>query len=340
MKLTNVVPAAVPASNRNAAAATPSAASTGSLTVAQMNLWNLFDTVDNPKTGDEVLTAEQYGVKLEKIAKAVVELGMPDIISVNEIENETVLADLVKRPELVKAGYSFVVNPPNDERGINVGVLYRDAKVEKVGVETINPKMSFPDGGRGQVDRSLLYARLPLIVDFKVRGAAQASEGAQLLTVAVNHFKSKLGGAAPEARRQMQGQYLGEWLDARQATRPSGATIVLGDLNANHGEGAYEKLAKRADGSTRFDDAPMKLDADDRYTYIYRNQKDLLDHMLVTAGRTDAIEAVKILHVNTPKEAKKSQWDPKVLAGFSDHDPMVASFDIDKLFGAGAKPKG
>jgi len=317
------------------ATATPKLGNEGNLRVGQMNLWNFFDAVDNPNSGDDVLTPEQYTIKVEKIAKAIVELGLPDVISVNEIENEQVLADLIASPALQSAGYKFEVQKTNDQRGITVGILYKGDKLEKVG-ETVapNPKMSFPDGGKGQVDSSLLYARAPLVVDFKLRGAAQSAEGAGILTVAVNHFKSKLGGAAPEARRQMQGQYLGEWLDARRATAPLGTTIVLGDLNANYGEGAFEKLATRADGTTRFHDAPLKLDQADRYTYIYRGQKDMLDHMLISNSVADAVTAVKILHVNSGKGANKSQWDPKVLAGFSDHDPMVTDFDISKLFAA------
>jgi predicted extracellular nuclease len=303
-----------------------------------MNLWNLFDTVNNPDTGDDSTTPtpEQYAIKLTKISNAIVELGLPDVISLNEIENETVVKDLLAQPALKDAGYKFVVQKSNDERGITVGMLYKDAKLEMVGQQTFNPKMSFPDGGRGQVDRSLLYARAPLVVDFKARGAAQAGEGAGLLTIAVNHFKSKLGGEAPEARRQMQGQYLGEWLDARSAAQPGGTTLVMGDLNAGYGEGAYEKLSKRADGSTRLYDAPLKLDAKDRYTYIYRGEYDLLDHTLVSSGHEDAIKAVRILHVNSPKDAKKSQWDPAVLAGYSDHDSMVTDFDLGKLLAAKA----
>lgn len=309
------------------------AADASNLRVAQMNLWNLFDTVNDPNTGDDQTTPteEQYAIKLTKIANAIVELGTPDVISVNEIENETVLKDLLAQPKLKDAGYQFIVQPTNDERGITVGVLYKGDRLEAVEQLSVNPKMSFPDGGRGQVDRTLLYARPPLVVDFKARGAAQAGEGAGLLTVAVNHFKSKLGGEAPAARRQMQGQFLGEWLDARRATRPGNAVIVLGDLNANPGEGAYEKLVTRADGSTRFYDAPQKVKAEDRYTYIYRGQKDLLDHLMVSAGREDAIRGVEILHVNTAKDAKKSQWDPNVLPGYSDHDSIVTDFDLPKL---------
>lgn len=313
--------------------AKPSGAPEGNLRVAQMNLWNLFDTVNDPDTDDDrtTPTPEQYAIKLTKISNAIAELGLPDVISLNEIENETVLRDLLAQPAIKDAGYRFIVQPTNDQRGITVGILYKDAKLEAVRHESFNPKMSFRDGGRGQVDRSLLYARPPLVVDFRARGAAQAGEGAGLLTVAVNHFKSKLGGAAPEPRRQMQGQYLGEWLDARRATRPGGATIVVGDLNAEHGEGAYEKLANRADGSRRFYDAPLRIKAEDRYTYIYRGTKNLLDHLMVSAGREDAITGVEILHVNTAKDAKKSQWDPTTIAGFSDHDTIVTDFDLGKL---------
>jgi predicted extracellular nuclease len=334
MQLMGATPSTAPVGVH--AALTPPAA--GSLRLGQMNLWNFFDTVNDPKTGDDqsTPTPEQYAIKLTKIANAIVELGTPDLISLNEIENETVLTDLLKQPQLKDKGYKFIVEKTNDERGITVGVLYNDTKLEAVGQTTVNPKMSFPDGGRGQVDRSLLYARAPLIVDFKLRGAAQAGEGAGLLTIAVNHFKSKLGGEAPEARRQMQGQFLGEWLDARRATRPGGAMIVMGDLNANHGEGAFEKLAKRADGTQRFYDAPLKLKAEDRYTYIYRGQKDLLDHVMMTSGREDAITGVQVLNVNSPKDARKSQWDPTVLPGYSDHDSMVVDLDVNKLLAAQA----
>lgn len=317
-----------------AATAAPAPSGAGTLRVGQMNLWNFFDSTDDPKTSDEVLTPDQYAVKVQKIANAIVALGTPDLISLNEIENADVVDALLKSDVLKGAGYKAIVEGLNDERGIRVGVLYRDSKVEVVGQEEPNPKMSFPDGGRGQIDRSKLYARAPLVVDFKLRGAEQAANGAGILTVAVNHFKSKLGGMGPEARRQAQGQYLGEWLDARNAAKPGATQLVLGDLNANYGDGAYEKLANRADGSKRFYDAPMNLAESDRYTYIYRGQKDLLDHMLVTSGREDAIKAVSVLHVNSPKGGKDGQWDPTVLQGYSDHDSLVTDFDVSKLVGA------
>jgi predicted extracellular nuclease len=306
------------------------------LRVAQMNMWNLFDTVNDPNTGDDdhTLTPDQYRIKLEKLARAIVAHGLPDVVSAAEIENEQVMLDLAARPELRKAGYKVVVQPHNnDERGIRTGMLYKGSKLEVVAIEAPNPKFSFPDGGRGQIDRSLLWARPPLVVDFKLRGAAQASEGAGLLTIASNHFKSKLGGEGPAARRAMQGQYLGEWVDARRATRPNDAIIVMGDLNAGHGEEPYEKVARRADGSTRLYDAPLNLPEAERYTYNYRGKVEQLDHVMVDNARKDAVTGVQILHVNTTPDAKKHQWNPKAIAGYSDHDSIVVDLNVAKLFG-------
>ena len=47
-----------------------------------------------------------------------------------------------------------------------------------------------------------------------------------------------------------------------------------------------------------------------------------------------AIKGVEIIKVNTEADAKKSQWDPKVIKGYSDHESIVVDFDSKKLFGA------
>jgi predicted extracellular nuclease len=336
------------AATQQAAKSVPAGGSTsggaGSLRVAQMNLWNLFDTEDAPAPiRDEQLTPEQYKIKLEKIAAGIVKLGLPDLISANEIENAKVLEDLAATDALKGAGYKVAIGPSNDLRGINVAAMYKGDKLEVVKLEQPNPKMAFPtDAGGGQVDSSLLYPRAPLVVDFRLKGAAaaasQAKDGSDLLRVSINHFKSKLGGDGPEARRQMEGEYLGEWLDKKAKSDPVAATIVLGDLNATYADGAYRNLASRKDGSARFYDAPLRVPEANRYTYWFHNKGDMLDHVLVTSGKEDAIKAVDILHVNAKQNPWKHEWDPKTVTGFSDHDPTVVEFDTDKLMAKAAAP--
>lgn len=332
------VAAATTATARGGSKQAPADAA-GKLTVAQMNLWNFFDDKDAPAPmRDEVLTTEQYQIKLEKISKAIVELGLPDLISVNEVENQEVLEALAATDALKGAGYKVAIGPTNDLRGINVAALYKGDKLEVAGIEQPNPKMSFPtDAAGGQIDEALLYPRAPLVVDFRLKGAEQAKDGSDLLTVAINHFKSKRGGDGPEARRQMQGEYLGEWLDKRAAKTPPAAQIVIGDLNATYADGAYRNLAMRKDGSARFHDAPLALPEKDRYTYWFQGKGDMLDHVMVSNAKKDAIDSVKILHVNANKNPYRDEWNPAKVKGFSDHDPTLVQFDIAKLMAAATK---
>ena len=167
-------------------------------------------------------------------------------------------------------------------------------------------------------------------------GALQAAVGVSQITMIANHFKSKLGGAKPEPRRQAQGAFVGDMVDQRRAANPSVPVIVLGDLNASYQDGAFQKLATRADGSQRLADMPMRLDAADRYTYSYRGSHDMLDHLLVTPELEAAATSVHIPHFNTPKDAPKRAGDATVPDGVSDHDPIVVDFDLSKLGAAHA----
>jgi predicted extracellular nuclease len=297
------------------------------LSVAQLNLWNFFDPVDNPATYDTVVPVGDYMARLSKLALVITTtLKSPNIISLNEIENERVLNDILNLPTLRAQGYKGVMRPSNDSRGINVAVMYC-GPLEVTGVDTPNPKESFKtDPAKGQIDPSLLYARPPLVVDFKLTGIGQALDGVKNLTVAINHFKSKLGGDGPEPRRQRQGEYLGEYIDKRQTADPNREYIVVGDLNAFYTDGAYKKLAYRKDGTERLTDVLNTLPDADRYTYIHRGQKNLLDH-LMTTGKL-RLSSVHIPHIDTVRGASRFRLDSTRPEGISDHDPILAVFQL------------
>lgn len=324
-----MAPAIAAASGRGPREAGASAAAL--FRVGTFNVENYFDTVDTPGFDDEVPSAADYSTKVSKLSKAIADkFGGADVIALEEVENQRVIDDLLARPELKGLGYRSVIMPTNDRRGINVAMIYRPT-VEVTGVEQFNPKVEMPDGGRGQVDPSRLYARAPLVVDMRWTGAGQAIDGARDLTVIANHFKSKLGGSGPEPRRQAQGEMLGGLVDARRAAQPNRAVIVLGDLNATYEDGAFRKLASRADGSKRLFDTPLTLPDADRYTYRYRGRPDMLDHLLVTPDLQAVHVATSIPHFNSAPDAGKYRRDPKVPQGSSDHDPIISTFDLAKL---------
>ena len=71
-------------------------------TVAFYNVENLFDTIDGPNDDAEFLPAaesqwntEKYNAKLAHIRQVMAALNMPMVMGVCEIENKSVLTDLI-----------------------------------------------------------------------------------------------------------------------------------------------------------------------------------------------------------------------------------------------------
>ena len=107
--------------------------------VAFYNLENLFDTIHQPEVNDIEFTPAgsmkwgtmKYNNKLHNLAYAISKLATdkycpqgPAIIGVSEIENRTVLEDLIKTGELANRNYGIVHYDSPDRRGVDVGLLY------------------------------------------------------------------------------------------------------------------------------------------------------------------------------------------------------------------------
>ena len=99
------------------------------------NLENLFDTINQPEVNDEEFTPaganhytpEVYKDKLIKLETVIADMGkeMNDdgvtLLGVAEIENITVLQDLIQQPSLKNRKWQIVHYDSPDERGIDVG---------------------------------------------------------------------------------------------------------------------------------------------------------------------------------------------------------------------------
>ena len=102
------------------------------------NLENLYDTVDNPITNDEEFlpggprnyNSVIYFDKLGKLATVISQIGTeinpdgPALLGVAEVENDTVLTDLVRHKLIEKRRYQIVHFDSKDIRGVDVGLLY------------------------------------------------------------------------------------------------------------------------------------------------------------------------------------------------------------------------
>ena len=193
--------------------------------VAFYNVENLLDIEDDPSTVDEDMLpladrnwdCEKYNKKLRDIAHVVSDLGnrhdVPALLGLAEVENRTVLRDLVEECRNVGIEYEFCHYDSSDERGVDVALLYRRDLFEIQRSRAITPKLDSPTR-----DILAVWGRLC---------------GADVF-VAVVHFPSRIGGVKfTEHRRVACCEQLRELIDSVKREEPHRRIIVMGDMNDN-----------------------------------------------------------------------------------------------------------
>ncbi|CAN5197279.1 endonuclease [soil metagenome] len=196
------------------------------------NLENLFDTINDPNTNDEDFLPEGayrytgaiYQDKLSKLSGVISELATdvtPDgvaILGVAEVENITVLEDLVKQPSLAKRGYKIIHHDSPDRRGVDVGLIYQPKYFKVQGSKPLFVQMPLRDDGSPGYTRDILW----------VWGIFDG----ELINVFVNHWPSRSGGEAASAPlRDNAAAVCRKVIDSLITANPSVKILTMGDLN-------------------------------------------------------------------------------------------------------------
>lgn len=193
------------------------------------NVENLFDTIDTPGVRDLEYTpagknnwdSKKYNEKLINLSTVIQEIAIettPDglaILGVSEVENITVLEDLVKMPKIVNRNYQIVHFDSPDRRGIDVGLLYQP-KYFKV-KHTSSHKLFFKDNPE-------YLTRDQLVVTGDLLG--------EEISIIVGHWPSRSGGQAASEIRRIQAAKLGRHIiDSLFSINPKAKIMLMGDLN-------------------------------------------------------------------------------------------------------------
>lgn len=202
-----------------------------SAVIAFYNLENLYDTVDNTMTNDEEFLPKgerNYGTeiylnKLNKLSTVISQIGTelnpdgPALLGVAEVENDTVLNDLVKQPALLKRNYKIVHYDSKDIRGVDVGLLYNPKYFV---VETSEKLFVQLPGG----SKDAYYTRDILWVKGKLDG--------ETIHIYVNHWPSRSGGEVRSApARNAAAEVCRHHMDSIAKLEPKAKVVVMGDLN-------------------------------------------------------------------------------------------------------------
>ncbi len=278
-------------------------AGTNEISLATFNAENFFDFKPPNPSSPPMPTVREYHRKLKKVADAIVRMGAPTILGLEEIENIGVLEDLAAEPALAGYDYRPVLIEGSDSRGIDVGFLVRGDLAEIEGASA-HPA---PGG---------ITSRPPLLITVTVH----LEGGERQLYAIVNHFTSMGGGVeATEPRRVAQASWNLELVKRLQTAHPDAMIAVMGDLNAYYDAPTLDTL--REGGLLHVYEA---VEGERPFTYIYQGEAETLDHILVTPPLFEHLVRVEALHIDAPftLPAEEDETARRV----SDHDPLVAVF--------------
>jgi hypothetical protein len=151
--------------------------------------------------------------------------------------------------------------------------------------------------------------------------AGEFTFGGQKVFVVANHWSSK-GGDEPlyghnqppfqgsEAKRTMQAETVNSFVDEITSVDPSANVVVLGDLNDFEYSDSVTTLTD--DGSSLLD-LPSTLPDDERYTYVFDGNSQVLDHIVLSPGLVGQTYDYDVVHVNAEFHDQASDHDPQVV---------------------------
>jgi hypothetical protein len=307
--------------------------------IAFYNLENLYDTIDDPATSDEDFTPDglykwntkRYYQKLDHISAVVSQIGDeytkggPVIIGFSEVENQSVLEDLISRPALKSSNYGIVHYDSPDKRGVDVALIYQ--KDHFTVLNSKNVKLSIPSRPDWTTRDQLVVSGL--------------FDGEQLYVI-VNHWPSRRGGEKRSAfLRNAAADLTKSIVDSIHGIDSIAKIVIMGDLNddptnkslTKHlGAKSDQKLTGRKD---LFNPMYNMFKKEGLGSLAYRDNWNLFDQIIVSGSllgddkSTYKFFKAKIFNKNflTQKEGAFAGYPFRTYVGsvwyggYSDHFP-------------------
>ncbi|MDR2160065.1 MAG: endonuclease/exonuclease/phosphatase family protein [Treponema sp.] len=332
--------------------------------------WNVQALFDGTETGNEyneyrgtTWNQEKYAARLNGLIQALNNLGeTPDILALEEVENDGVLKDLTGRTASGH-GYRWTFFANNPGHSLGVGVLSR-LPFTKTAVHSLNYQ--------GEV-----VPRPVLELWTEIRGSPMA--------LFICHWKSKLGGEDATGKlRRGAARIILRRIREIGKTHPSVPVLIMGDLNENHDEfyrrsgtaltalvpddpeaagmaGFGRTAAVQADFLILSKKRPPALeffspDSIGLYSpwmeelgegsYYYRDEWETIDHFLLSSGFFDE-SGWEFGECRIPASPPfinargyPNAYNPRTGAGLSDHLPLILTLRFTGSTAAGGYDSG
>lgn len=279
--------------------------------VAFYNLENLFDTINNngkydlefSPQGARQWNGKKYWSKISNLARAITNFTSPTtpngpaFIGISEIENRSVVEDLVKAIDMrLKAegkqpwNLAIVHHDSPDRRGVDVGALYNPRYFKFMNVTnstlTVEGKPNFRTR-----DQMCVTGRM----------------GNDTVSIIVNHWPSRLGGQEQSSPLREAAAALSKHIaDSIWAIRPNEGIIIMGDLNDDpHDKSCAKVLGARKSAKGvephGFYNPFWKLLDKGIGTLAYNSSWNLFDQIIVSGTLLESNSGETGLHFFQPK---------------------------------------
>ncbi len=260
-------------------------------TIAFYNLENLFDTINDTSINDEaspmmelkINRSKVYWDKIDKLASTIAQIGLdkaktsPAIIGVSEVENLSVLEDLVKSKHLVKKQYRIIHYDSPDKRGIDVALLYQKNYFKPIYHEAFNPNI--------YRNNRKVYTRDQLLVSGYLDN--------ELIHLIVNHWPSRSGGEAKSRPLREKAAYQNlKIIEKIREKEENPKILTMGDFNDDPINSSFKEVlkTKRKKKNVRKNDIYNPYEDLHRRgfnTLAYRDNLNLFDMILISSPLLD-----------------------------------------------------
>ena len=305
------------------------------------NLENFYDTVNNTQVNDEEFLPNSerhynshiYLDKVERLATVISQMGTdinPEglaLLGVAEVENDTVLNDLIHSPKLRERKLKIEHYDSPDIRGVDVGLLYNPRYFKVLYSAPLFVKL--PGGSKDSYfTRDVLY----------VKGILDGDT----VHVFVNHWPSRSGGEERSipARAAAAG-VCKKRIDSLMAINPDTKVLVMGDLNDDPISPSVTKTLGAKGKTKDVKQGGIYNPWIDMYkqgfgTLAYQDAWGLFDQIMVSSGWLDKTQAgyfyqkavifnrdFLVQKTGRYKGYSKRTWDGNTYNyGYSDHLPV------------------
>jgi predicted extracellular nuclease len=306
--------------------------------IAFYNVENLFDTINDPSINDEDFlptskkewNSKKYFEKLKNLAAVIDSLkpGLlaPEIVGLCEVENKTVVEDLINQPNLKANNYKIAHFDSPDARGIDVACLYNSNLFSLKSSRKIS---IINDLDTNFKTRDILFCEFIHTISNTT------------FYVYVNHWSSRRGGEAESShKRELCALFLKNDIEKNIPDYQNQSIIMIGDMNDHPtNKSMYEVLEAKEPSQLAYLTNLMYTKHENKEgTYFYKGDWGVIDNIIVSksvlkhTSESNAVIYKKdwLLYTTSSgdKAPSRSYSGDKYYSGYSDHLPVYLELNV------------